>query len=47
MNIFLSIRNLFRETSEKAMVLNYVVINDIMMMQYTYQQIKYFISAKH
>ena len=36
MNIFLRKRNLFRETVEKAIVLNYVT-NDVMMMQYIYQ----------
>ena len=34
MNIFLCKRSLFQETAEKAIVLNYVVINDVMMMQY-------------
>ena len=42
-NICLGKRNLFRETKEKAIVLNYDVINDVMMMQYIYQLIKYFI----
>ena len=37
MNIFLRKRNLFRETAEKAIVLNYNVINDVMMMQCIYQ----------
>ena len=34
MNIFLCKRNLFQETAEKAIVLNYDVINDAMMMQH-------------
>ena len=46
LNSFLCKRNLFRETAEKAIVLNYGVINDVMMMQCIYQQIKYFIPAK-
>ena len=46
MNIFLCKRNLFRETAEKAIILNYDVINDVMMMHCIYQQMKYFISAK-
>ena len=37
MNIFLCKRSLFRETAEKAIVLNYVVINEVMMMQCIYQ----------
>ena len=37
---------LFQETAEKAIVLNYDVINDIIMMQCIYQEIKYFIPAK-
>ena len=37
MNIFLCKRNLFRETAEKAIFLNYDVINDAMMMQCIYQ----------
>ena len=37
MNIFLCKRSLFRETAEKAVVLNYGVINDVVMMQCTYQ----------
>ena len=37
MNIFLRKRNLFRETAEKAIALNYNVINDVMMMQCIYQ----------
>ena len=35
---FLCKRNLFRETSKKAIVLNYNVINDVMMMRYIYPQ---------
>ena len=35
-NPFLCKRNLFRETAEKAIVLNYDVINDVMMMQCIY-----------
>ena len=46
MNIFLCKRDLFRETAEKAIVLNYDVINDVMMMQYIYCSVKYFIPAK-
>ena len=30
-------RNIFRETAEKAIFLNYDVINDVMMMQCMYQ----------
>ena len=45
-NIFLGKRNLFQETKEKAIVLNYDVINDVMMMQYIYQLIKYFIPGE-
>ena len=37
MNIFLRKRSLFRERAEKALVLNYDVINDVMMMQCLYQ----------
>ena len=37
MNIFLCKRSLFRETAEKALVLNYGVIYDVMMMQCIYQ----------
>ena len=37
MNIFLYNRNLFRETEEKVIVLNYDVLNDVMMMQCIYQ----------
>ena len=29
-------RNLFQEAEEKAIVLNYDLINDVMMMQYIY-----------
>ena len=36
MNIFLCKRNLFWEIAEKAVVLNYDVINDVRMMQYIY-----------
>ena len=36
-NIFLCKGSLFRETAEKAIVLNYDVINDVMMMQCIYQ----------
>ena len=36
MNIFLRWRNFFWETAEKAITLNYDVINDVMMMQYIY-----------
>ena len=36
-NIFLCKRNLFRETAEKAIFLNYDVSNDVMMMQCFYQ----------
>ena len=39
-------RNLFREAEEKVIELSYDVINDVMMMQYIYQWIKYFISAE-
>ena len=46
-NIFLSKRNLFRETAEKVIFLNYNVINDVMMMQCIYQYIKYFIPAEY
>ena len=46
MNIFLCKRNLFRETAEKTIFLNYDVINDVMMMQCIYLLIKYFILAK-
>ena len=46
MNFFLCKRSLFRETAEKAIFLNYDVINDIMMMQNLYQLIKYSIPAK-
>ena len=45
-NIFLCKRYLFRETAEKAIFLNYDVINNVMMMQCINQEIKYFISAK-
>ena len=37
MNIFLFKRSLFRETANKAIVLNYDVINDVMVMQCIYQ----------
>ena len=37
MNIFLCKCNLYRETAEKAIFLNYDVINDVMMMQCIYQ----------
>ena len=37
MNIFLCKRNLFRKTAEKAIFLDYDVINDVMMMQCIYQ----------
>ena len=37
MNIYLCKRNLFRETAEKAIILNYDVINDVMMMHCIYQ----------
>ena len=37
MDIFLHKRSLFRETVEKAIILNYDVINDVMMMQCIYQ----------
>ena len=37
MNIFLFKRSLFQETAEKATVLNYDVINDVMKMQCIYQ----------
>ena len=46
MNIFLCKRSLFRETAEKAIILNYNVIKDVMMMQCIYQYIRYFIPAK-
>ena len=46
MNIFLCKHSLVRETAEKAIVLNYDVINDVMMMQCIYQQIECFILAK-
>ena len=47
MNVLLCKRSLFRETAEKAIVLNYDVINDvIMMLQCLYHKIKYFIPAK-
>ena len=36
-NIFLCKRNSCGETAEKTIVLNYDVINDVMMMQYIYQ----------
>ena len=39
-------RSLLQKTAEKAIVLNYDVINDVMMMQCIYQQIKYFVLAK-
>ena len=37
MNNLLCKRNFFRETAEKAIFLNYDVINDVMMMQCMYQ----------
>ena len=37
MKIFLCKRNSFRKTAEKALFLNYDVINDVMMMQCMYQ----------
>ena len=37
MKILLYKRSLFRKTAEKAIVLNYEVINDVMMMQCIYQ----------
>ena len=38
MNLFsLCKRNLFRNTAEKPIVLNYGVINDVKMLQYIYQ----------
>ena len=37
MNIFLCKRNLLGETAEKAIFLNYDFINDVVMMQCTYQ----------
>ena len=37
MNIFLCKRTLFRETAQKAIVLNYDVINDVMMTQCIHQ----------
>ena len=46
MNNFLCKRSLFRETAEKALFLNYDVINDVMMMQCSYQYKIYFIPAK-
>ena len=46
MIIFLCKRNLFRETAENAIFLNYDVINNVMMMQCIYQKLKYFIPAK-
>ena len=46
MNIFLCKCNLFRETAEKSIFLNYDVSNDVMMMQCIYLEIKYFISTK-
>ena len=45
MNIFLCKRTLFRETDEKAIFLNYDVINDVMMMHLSVN--KYFIPAKN
>ena len=35
-NIFSCGRNLFRETAEKAIILNYEIINDVMMMRCIY-----------
>ena len=46
MNIFLCKRSLFQETAEIAIFLNYDVINDVMMMHWIYQYIKYFIPAE-
>ena len=46
MTIVLCKRNLFRETKEKAKVLNFDVINDVIMMQCIYQLVNYFIPAK-
>ena len=46
MNIFLCKHSLFRETAQKAIVLNYNVINDGMVMQCIYQYIKLLIPAK-
>ena len=46
MNIFLYKCNLFGETAEKSIFLNYDVINDVMMMQCICLQIKYFIPTK-
>ena len=37
MNTFLCKRRLFRETAKKAIVLNYDVVIDVMMMQCIYQ----------
>ena len=45
-NIFYAKRSLFWETVEKAIVLNYDVIKDVMMMQCIYQLIKYLIQLK-
>ena len=45
MNIFLS-NAIYFAKQEKAIVLNYDVINGVTMMQYIYQKIKYFIPAE-
>ena len=36
MNIFFIQSSLYRETAEKAIILNYDVINDVMMMQWNF-----------
>ena len=46
MNIFLCKRSVFRETAEKAIVLKYDVIIDLMMMQRIYQQKNILIQLK-
>ena len=46
MNIFLRRRSLFRETAETAIILNYDVINVVMMMQCIYQRLNILFQLK-